>query len=127
MMSGYRVPFLVETKPNQMAVWRHGCSQKWLVVFMRLCFSSVNSFSWSVCGHSRKCHRSSFSCWHEGHNVNPLWGCALDVHSGSLSLINRRMRHWSPSGNVAIADCRVGQLTLLRSCCVQVSFSLRYL
>jgi len=106
----------MEVKPSQMAVWRHGWSWMCLVAFVRLHFSSVNNFAWSWCRHSKKCQWSSGLHWHNGHRVDPLWGCAFEVSSGSLSLMNRRMRCCLPGWNNDMADCMVGQLTLLRSC-----------
>jgi len=97
--------------PSHMAVCRHGCNWKCLVVIVRLQFRSLNRFVWSMCGHIRKCPASSLSHWHKGHKVNPRWGWAFDVCSGSLSLMNKRIRLWLPGENNSSDKCSTCQST----------------
>jgi len=111
LMSGYGVPCWIETSPSQIAVWRQGWSRKCLVTLVRLRFRSLNRLAWSLCIHARKCQVSSLLRWHDGHRVEPWWGCAFKVCSGSLSLMNKRMHHWLPGENNSSAECRAGQLT----------------
>jgi len=66
-----------------------------------------NCWHQSGCWHCKKCHLSSGRCWQEGQSCKLWWGWNLDMRSGSLSWINKRISHcWLLCWKELRADAR---------------------